>query len=169
MYKLLTANLGFHDFMREILLTIMKAVKCEAGSILEINHKEKTIFFRAAVGHSSDQVIRFVIPLGKGIVGYVAESKQHLVVSDAEGNEQHLKTIANAVGFNVRNIIALPIIIRGRVFAVLELLNRIGEKNFTEPDIELLRSLCETAARAIEIRLMIAWSQKPDVTNEDAA
>ncbi len=156
LFRLLTSNLIFKDFMREVLLVFTKVVRSEAGSILEMNYKNNTIFFRTAVGHTSDKIVRFVIPMGQGIVGHVAESKQPLVVSDAEGNEFHLKTIAKAVGFDVRNMIALPIMIRGRVFAVLELLNRVGEDTYTEADIELLSNLCEMASRAIEIRLMLA-------------
>ena len=55
------------------------------------------------------------------------------------------------------HLIALPIVIRGKVFGVLELLNRIGEETYSDTDIDLLTALCNMAARAIEIRLMIAW------------
>ncbi len=162
LFRLMTSDLKFQDFMREILLMLMKTVKSEAGSILEINHKDRTIFFRAAVGHSSDRVVRFVIPMGKGIVGHVAESRQPLVVSNAAENERHLTAIADAVGFQVRNLVALPIVVRGQVFAVVELLNRIGEGNYSDSDVELLSSLCDVIARAVEVRLMIAWGVNPE-------
>lgn len=166
----LTSNLSFQDFMRELLLTLMKAIKCEAGSLFEINYREQNIFFRAAVGHASDQVVRFVIPMGRGIVGHVAESRQTLVVQNIEENRDHLRAIANAIGFDTRNLIAVPLIIRGKVFGVVELINRIGEENFKESDVELLNVLCEYASRAIEIRLMIAWaSQQGQMKSQDVA
>lgn len=158
--KLLTSDLKYQDFIREVLLNIIKVVKCEAGSILEIDHKNKNIFFRCAVGNTSDRIVRFVIPMGKGIVGYVAESRIPLVVSNIGENAHHLKAITDAVGFETRNLIALPVIIRGKVYGVIELINRVGESNFTETDIETLTSLCELVARAIEIRLMIAYGAK---------
>ncbi len=161
MFKLLTSNLSFQDFTREALLILMRAVRSEAGSILEMNYEDNTIFFRTAAGHTSDKIVRFVIPMGQGIVGHVAESKQPLVVGDAEGNEYHLKALAKAVGFEVRNMVALPILIRGKVFAVLELLNRVGDDTYSAADIELLTSLCDFMAKAIEVRLMLASRRTP--------
>lgn len=162
---LLTRDLKFQDFIREVLVTIMKAVKSEAGSILEVNYEDRTIFFRAAAGHSSDRVVRFVIPMGQGIVGYVVESQQPLIVADVPENRIHLKAITDAIGFSARNLVAVPIVIRGRVYGVLELLNRVGQDTYTEADVELLRKLCFYAARAIEIRLMITWAQQNSQKN----
>ncbi|MGE0614297.1 MAG: GAF domain-containing protein [Bacteriovoracia bacterium] len=167
--KLLTTDVKFQDFVREVLLIFMKAVKSEAGAILECNHRDGTIFFRTAAGHASDQVVRFVIPMGQGIVGYVAESKQPFIVSNVNENSIHLKAITDAVGFNARNMVALPIIIRGKTFGVVELLNRVGEQDYTKADMDLLKSLCEFAAKTIEVRLMIAWRAQNKDNQKDAA
>lgn len=158
--RLLTRDLKFNDFVREILLVVMKVVKSEAGSIFEVDHSNNTLFFRAVIGQSSDNLTKFTIPMGQGIVGHVAESRQHLIVDDAEANKLHLRSVAKAVGFDTRNLIAVPIMIRGRVYGVLELLNRVGEPNFTTSDIELLNYFCEMAAKTIEVRFMLAWSQQ---------
>jgi putative methionine-R-sulfoxide reductase with GAF domain len=158
--RILTRDLKFNDFVRELLLVVMKVVKSEAGSIFEVDHSNNTLFFRAVIGQSSENLTKFTIPMGQGIVGHVAESRQHLIVDDAEANKLHLSSIAKAVGFETRNLIAVPVIIRGRVYGVLELLNRVGEPNFTKSDIELLNYFCEMAAKTIEVRFMLAWSQQ---------
>jgi GAF domain-containing protein len=158
--NIITLDYKFQDFIREILMVILKVVKSEAGSILEVDPVNHTLFFRAVAGHSSDQVMNFVIPFGQGIVGYVAESHLPLVVDNVPENKVHLKSIEKAIGFETRNIAAMPLLIRGRIYGVLELLNRIGEANFTPSDVELLAYLCQMASKAIEARLMIAWSKK---------
>ncbi len=155
---LLTLDLPFEDFARELLLAIMRAVPSEAGSIFEIDHEQGCFIFRTSVGTASDKLDRFTVPLGKGIVGHVAESRLPLIVANAEENRQHLRVIADAVGFETRNLVAVPLVIRGRVFGVLELLNRLGEENYSQADVELLTYVCEAAARAIEVRLMIGWA-----------
>jgi GAF domain-containing protein len=157
--NLLPRGCKFNEFTREILLTLMRVVKSEAGSLLEVDHTTGTLFFRAVVGQSSDKVARFKIPLGQGVVGHVAESKQPLLVANVKEEQRHLKSIGNAVGFEAKNLLAVPIIVRGKVFGVVELLNRIGETNFTAGDVELLRYACEMAAKTIEIRLMLNWSR----------
>lgn len=163
-------DLSFEDYMREILLVFLKAVKSEAGSILEVNSEEGVLFFRTAVGFSSDQVVHFSVPIGKGIAGHVAESRTPFVVSDFNENKVHLKSIQDAVGFQAKNMIAMPILIRGKVFAVLELLDRVGESSYSESDVELLTHCCAYASKVIEMRLMLAWSlQNRTEVRRDAA
>ena len=157
---LLTRDMGFQEFCRELLVALMKVIPCEASSILEVNHKEGLVFFRVASGHSSDRIVNFVIPLGKGIVGQVIESRRSLLMSQVGENQVHLKEVAAAVGFDVRDMIAAPIIIRGQVHGVVELLNNAGETGFTTHDQEKLDRMCVILGRALEIRMMLAWTKK---------
>jgi GAF domain-containing protein len=158
--KHITRDQAFEDFLREILLTMMRVVKSEAGSLFEVDHQRNSLFFRSIVGTSSDRLSGFVIPMGQGIVGHVAESRRPLVVANVAENKMHLRAIQEAVGFATRNLVAVPIVIRGKIYGVLELLNRIGEQDYTPADVELLSYACEMAAKAIEARLMIAWGAK---------
>lgn len=158
MLELCTRDLKFQDFMRETLLTVMEVVKSEAGSILELDSVNRCFFFRAVAGQSSDRVNHFVVPWGQGIVGHVAESRQPLVVNNVDENKIHLKALAKAVGFETRNMVALPILVRGEIFGVIELLNRVGEDDYTPTDIDTLTYVCSAMAKAIEIRLMIGWA-----------
>jgi GAF domain-containing protein len=154
-----TRDTSFQEFSREILITLLNVVKSEAGSIFEADYNNKVFFFRSVVGSSSDRVVNFSVPFGQGIVGHVAETKLPLNVDNTEENINHLKSIEKAVGFETRNLIAVPIVIRGRTFGVVELLNRIGETNYSAADADLLAYLCQMAAKAIELRLMIAWGR----------
>jgi GAF domain-containing protein len=158
--KAITRDQAFPDFTRELLLLFMKVVKCEAGSLFELDQSRNALFFRSVVGTSSDRLGNFSVPIGQGIVGHVAESRRPLVVDNVPENHIHLKAIQDAVGFEARNMVALPIIIRGRLYGVLELLNRVGETGFSAFDMEILSYACEMAGKAIEARLMIAWGAK---------
>jgi GAF domain-containing protein len=109
------------------------------------------------------------VPFGQGVVGHVAASKFPLVVDDTEENKIHLKSIAQTAGFEARNMIAAPIIIRGKVYGVLELLNRVGEKKFTSVDLELVNYFCEMTARLFELRFMLAWAKVNKEAERDAA
>ncbi len=158
--KLIPRDCKFSEYVRDALLIVMEVIKSEAGSIIEVDHRAQNLFFRAIVGASGDQLAKFVIPMGKGIVGHVAESRQPMIVEDVEGNQQHLRAVGNAVGFEARNLVAFPILVRGHVYGVLELLNRVGEAKFSNQDIELLNFYCAMFSRAIEARMMIAWSKR---------
>lgn len=154
---LLTKNLNFHDFSREVLLAVLNAIHCEAGSILEMHPTEPKLFFRASAGRSSDSVTHFMIPMGQGIAGHAAEAKTLVVVDDALTDEKHLKSMAKAVGFEVRNLVAMPVLIRGKVFGVIEVINRVGEERFSASDIEVIQYIADMASKCFEVRLMLGY------------
>lgn len=158
-FSAVTRNSTFEEFTRDILVALMDVVKCEAASILEVDQNNSSLFFRSAVGTSSDQLVDFIIPIGQGIAGHVAESRLPLVVDDVSENRVHLKSVSMTIGFEARNVVCIPIVIRGRIFGVFELLNRLVEATFTVSDVELLTYLSGMAAKAIETRLMISWSR----------
>jgi len=158
MLHLVTQDYSFHDFTRELLLSIIRVIKVEAGTIFELDYTTNHLFFRAVSGQVSDTVTKFTIPIGQGIVGHVAESRQPMVVDNVAENAKHIRAISAAVGYEARNIVAVPIVVRGRVYGVLELLNKIGEGGFGPSEVELLQYVCSLAAKAIEVRLMIGWT-----------
>ncbi len=150
---------SFTEFITDILLAIMNAIQSEAASVLEIDHQKQEFFFRCSVGRASDILNRFTFPLGKGIAGQVVDSRMSVVLNYAEENAAHLKAIGDAVGFETLNMVAVPLVIRGRVYGVLELLNRVGQPNYSAHDVDILNHLCEMAAKVIELRMMISWEK----------
>lgn len=162
MLGLLTKNLTFQDFMREILVSVLKSIKCEAGSILEADHDKRVLFFRATAGQSSDRLASILIPWGVGIVGHVAESRRPILLQDTGADSRYLKAVSSAVGFESRNLMAAPIVVRDRVFCVVELFNRIGRPCFDEQDLDLFVQLSDMASRAIEIRLMLNGTRRAE-------
>ncbi len=156
--SLVVRDLSYADFMREVLLVFLKGIKCEAGSIFEVDAAGQSLFFRAVAGQASDRLQDVRIPVGKGIVGYVHESRQLACVQDCRNDPRFMKSLDNTVGFESRNLIAVPVIIRDRVFCVIEVLNRIGAEHFSEEDLALVRYVADVASRVIEARLMINWS-----------
>jgi GAF domain-containing protein len=155
--SLLGRDMNYSTFASEVLLVFLKAVKCEAGSLFEASPDGSFLFFRAASGQSSEQLSEIRIPAGKGIVGHVQESRQIIHVADCTQDERFLRTVGDVVGFQTRNLVAAPIVIRNRVFGVIELLNHRGDGSFTEEEIGLVTYLCEAASKFIEARLVMNW------------
>lgn len=157
MIQALCVDQSYKDFSQEVLLAFLNATPCEAGSILERDRERGDFFFRAAAGQASDRISAFRVPLGQGVVGHVAESKLPALVDADHPNENHLAWIGQNLNFEVRSVIAFPLFVRGEVFAVIELLNRVGERGFTPQDQELLTRLAQSAGKLIEARLMVGY------------
>ena len=170
MVDLLVRDQSFQEFMREILMVFMKTIRCEAGEIFEADAPNGVLFFRASAGQGSDKLDEVRIPIGKGIVGDVYRTHTMTCVNDCKSDSRFLPSVGNTIKFETRNLIAAPVMIRGKVFCVVEVINRSLNAEFSQEDQNLAHYLCETAAKIIEARLVMNWvaGQKPAGTAEAA-
>ncbi len=161
LFDALIRDTSFSDFMTDALLSLLRVIPAEAASLLEADARNGVFRFRGVIGQSSDRIREFTIPMNRGVVGEVARTGRGHLAAQAHEDPLHLRTVSDAVEFQTRNLIAVPVFIRGRLFGVVELLNRVSQPTFTQDDLDLLQDLCESMlAKAIEARLVIGWAAK---------
>jgi excisionase family DNA binding protein len=127
------ATLQFHETLNSIIKQVEGLLKVERGSLFLKDPVTNELVFQLAFGSKADQVEPFRVPLGQGLAGQVALTRQPL-----------LKT---HVDQNTRNALGVPLLLRGQVMGVLEV---IREGSFTHSEVELLNSMAAYAAIAIE-------------------
>lgn len=161
--NLINVECSYDEYVQKILDIIQQALVCEAGSIFELNHHQKTLSIRAATGQGRDQLATVIVPLGKGVVGHVAEAMTPVMVNDVFDNTMHMKAISNLTGLQVHSLIATPLLMRGHVYGVIELLNKREVKNFEESDLEFLSTLTQIVSKLLEVRMVINWASNQAV------
>jgi len=121
----------------------------EAGSLL-LTPDDGTLdlVFRVAIGGSGSDIINVRIPEGRGLVGEVAMSGQHVIVNDVKNDPRWGGELAKG-GFQTNNVLAVPLITQDRVIGVLEVLNK-RDGGFSPDDVSLLTTFAGQAAVAIE-------------------
>ena len=124
-----------------------KLINVEAGSLLLLRGDE--LVFKVAIGEAGDSLKGLRIKMGKGIVGWVASTGQPILVRDTTSDPRFYQEMDNQTGFITRNLLCIPMIVRGRTIGVIELLNKT-RGTFTDEDLKVLQSVAASAAIAIE-------------------
>jgi GAF domain-containing protein/signal transduction histidine kinase len=139
--------------LEQILTTVMKetalVLKTEAGSVLLLDEESNELAFQAAVGSRSEKLRGLRLPLGQGIAGWVAREGQPLLVPDVGEHPLFYPGIDGTSGFVTESVLAVPLKVKGKVIGVIEAVNKI-EGDFSPADVELLSSMAQSAAIAIE-------------------
>lgn len=128
----------------------MGIIKAGAGSLLLLNEETRLLEFKVAKGGKADEVMKIKIPLGKGIVGWVAEKGLPKMVPEVGSEVEANQEIAKEVDYQTESIICVPLKIQDRVIGVLELLNKIGRKRFSKDDLDMLTALAGQIAVIVE-------------------
>lgn len=132
----------------DMIRTIMNV---EAGSLLLL--EKETLFFKTAFNIQTevqwDTMQHLQIKLGQGIAGYCAARGEPLLVRDIGQSRQFSPDFDRHTGFTTRSVLCVPLISRGAVLGVIEVLNKISG-DFNSDDLQLLQSIATSVSIALE-------------------
>jgi len=133
----------------------IEILNAEAGSLLLKDEATGDLIFSVVNGGGGTNLLGTRIPPGVGIVGKVVETGHHIIVNNAPQDsdwfgEVHQKTQQTDASFRTNAILAVPLIARGGVIGVLEVINKTDGSGYVEDDVRLLTTFGSQAAIAIE-------------------
>jgi HD-GYP domain-containing protein (c-di-GMP phosphodiesterase class II) len=138
------------DLSRVLSLALQKAEElcdAESSSIWELDDEKKELFFRVVRGRAAGEIQSLRVPLGRGIVGSVARSGKAEIVNEVQDDPRWSGDRDSQ--FTTRNILTVPLIARGSVIGVLQLLNRSGGEGFTADDLRRMQLFAGILAAAV--------------------
>ncbi len=140
------------DSLDTVVYAATMAVRAEAGSLLLIDKENQQLVFEAVYGRKSEEIKKFTVKLGHGIAGFVAATGQVLAVTDVQKCEQWDSSISEAIQFDTRSSLAVPVLSRSGVVGVLEIINKGEEQGFSQKDIEVVSRFAAVAMGCLERR-----------------
>lgn len=140
--------------LKQVLTAIMnitgRLLESEAWSLALINSETGDLVFESAQGEHGQKVRGMRVPIGKGIIGWVAEHGEPLIVDDASKDERHYKQVDAHVGFESRSILCLPLKSKGQTLGAIEFINKKGKSGFSSEDIKKVQVFVDLASVSIE-------------------
>jgi sigma-B regulation protein RsbU (phosphoserine phosphatase) len=152
--SIISSTLDFNELVSLVMEKAKEVMHAEACSILIMNRKTGKLEFEVALGTDDTQseILTKHVTLnpGEGIAGWVAQSSEPVLVSDAARDCRFFGQADSLTGFTTRGMIAVPLIGRSGLIGVAEILNPIEKSCFSEYDLEIFQSLCRQVAVAME-------------------
>src|SRR5262249_13158509 len=125
-----------------------KLLDSEASAIMLVTDDGKNLFFKVASGDKAKALKTMTLPIGKGIGGWVAQNRKPEVVADTRSDPRFAGQFDKASGFVTRSLMCVPMLFRGELVGVVEVLNK-KSGTYTEEHTVVLSSLANLAAVAI--------------------
>ena len=134
-------------------------------AILLLNDRSKELRMRFQIGHTP-QAERMRFPMGRGVVGQVALTRQPILINDVTTSDIYV-----SVNPDVRSELAVPLIARNRLIGVMDIESE--EAGYFRPEhLHLLTLTASRIAQAIENARLYArvsrQAQSLEVLNEIA-
>lgn len=136
--------------LERIVETAVAVISAHAGALLLVDDERQELAFEVVCGGAGETLKQYRLPLGHGIAGLVAVCGQPMAVADAQNDPRTATEIAEAVDYQPRSILCVPLLSHDQVIGVLELLDKKGAPSFSTTDMEALGRFGSLAAEALE-------------------
>ncbi len=146
--KLITSSLDLDDILTGIMKEVQIYFDPQYWSLLRLDDATKKLFFCIYKGENADEVCNITLSPGEGIAGTVAQSGESVFVPDTSKDPRFSDKIDQISGIKTKSVIAVPLVLRGKVFGVIEIINRINGKNFTDDEHLVLKTIADFSAIA---------------------
>jgi sigma-B regulation protein RsbU (phosphoserine phosphatase) len=135
--------LNLNELLSKIASTMRDLINYDAFSILLVDGEAKALRHRFSIRY--DQRVNIDnIPLGKGITGAAAESREVVRVHDTSKDPRYIASHSD-----IRSEIAVPLVVQDRVVGVMDLeSDRVGY--FTDDHIRTLALLAPQVASSVD-------------------
>ena len=156
--RVVTASLDLDDVLLRILEQTMHSLRVEAASLALVDEASGDLAFRVARGRGAEGVLGLRLKKGEGLLGWVVEHGEPLVVTDARSDPRFCSAIDERTGFETRVLACAPIRVQDETIGALEAMNPKGG-DFPPDQIELLTGIARLAGTAIAHAKLFADTQ----------
>jgi diguanylate cyclase (GGDEF)-like protein len=148
--KALISAYDMETLLTAVLERIQAIVPARNWSLLLIDPQTEELYFAVVVGLAPEKVKDIRLKVGEGIAGCVAQTGKPIFIPDVDQDPRFTPRVDNATGFDTRSIIALPLIVRGTVIGVFEVINVEEDRFFREKYLPHLSILADYVAIAVD-------------------
>jgi len=148
--RTVNASLKWDEVLESIMSVTTRVMKVEASSLLLLNEEGTELSFQVARGDKSEIVKTLRVKVGEGIAGWVAQEKKPAIVNDVQSDPRFTRTADKTTGFKTKGVLCVPMQTQERFLGVIEVINRLDGREFSDHDQLLCEAIASQASIALE-------------------
>ena len=144
----MTSTLELEAALENAMRHAQRLLQAEACVLFLLDEQGQELVLKAS-GGPQPRIRGVTIRLEEGIAGWVARSRQPLIVNDVRSNPLYHSAIDGQTGLLTTSVLCVPLETRGEVLGVIEAINH-PHGAFTENDQQVLASVASWAGIAVD-------------------
>lgn len=141
--------------MAKLLTLIMEIIKdimnTEASTLLLYEEENQELVFKVALGEAGRELQeKYRVRVGQGVAGWVAEHRAAVYINEVYGDSRFDPNFDKKTGFTTRAILCAPLLFKGKLLGVIQAINPLTRKGFSEDDVALFNSFADQCVLAVQ-------------------
>jgi HD-GYP domain-containing protein (c-di-GMP phosphodiesterase class II) len=150
-------TLDIDELIPRIFLSVNKAINAEAQSIWLVDEEARVIKCRYARGASAEALKGLSVPLDEpSIVGTSVAKQESIIIKDAQNDPRRARSVDEKTGFVTRSLMTVPLVLEDKSIGAIQAVNKRDGQLFNKDDLDLFRSIADSAALAVSNAQLVA-------------
>jgi GAF domain-containing protein len=137
------------SLLDDLLASALAVLDASDGSLLLVDDETEELVFAVVYGQARSRLTGYRLPPGKGIAGWVADSREPAVVHDVHNDSRFFPNVDESFGFRTQTLVCVPMVDGDRVLGVIEAINKLSGREFSYEDNLLLAVVAQLASDAV--------------------
>lgn len=151
--RTITSTLNLQEVVRLTIQQVHDSWRIEASSLWWLDESGGQLKVLENVGTPSDILNGVRLSVDEGIAGAVARTGKWIYTNDVASHPLHFRQADELTGFKTHSLLCVPLVFRGQVVGVMELLNKL-DGDFDDRDVEQALSIASAVAIAVSNALL---------------
>jgi len=150
-------TLDLDELIPRIFIEVNKAIHAEAQSIWLVDEEAGLIKCRFARGATADALKGVTVPLdAPSIVGTSVSKQESIIIKDAQNDPRRARSVDEKTGFVTRSLMTVPLVLEDKSIGAIQAVNKKDGQLFNQDDLDLFRSIADSAALAVNNAQLVA-------------
>ena len=150
-------TLDIDELIPRIFGEVNKAIQAEAQSIWLVDEEAGVIKCRFARGSTAVVLMGLTVPLdAPSIVGTSVSRQESIIIKDAQNDPRHARSVDDKTGFVTRSLMTVPLVLEDKSIGAIQAVNKRDGQLFNKDDLDLFRSIADSAALAVNNAQLVA-------------
>ena len=152
--RTLGATKDFDSYLQSMVSYAVELTDSETASILEYDPQANELHFMVVPWFHREMLKGIKVPLDASAAGQALREMKPIRMDYASRDIRHFPEADRLSDFQTRSLLAVPLILRGQLRGVIEVLNKTGNAHYTEEDIAILETLATLTALAMRDNML---------------
>ncbi|HNC08374.1 MAG TPA: GAF domain-containing protein [Anaerolineales bacterium] len=150
-------TLDIDELIPRIFIEVNKAINAEGQSIWLVDEEAGVIRCRFSRGAGGDVLMGMAIRLdAPSIVGTSVSKQESIIIQDVQNDPRHARSVDERTGFVTRSLMTVPLVLEDKSIGAIQAVNKRDGQLFTRDDLDLFRSIADSAALAVNNAQLVA-------------
>ena len=163
--KAIVSARSIRDIMDRVMEKVGKIFAPRNWSLLLLDPRTDELVFKIAVGEVADKLQGKRISAAEGISGWIVNTGQSVIIEDVSKDSRFSDRVDKMTDFRTESIIGVPLKSGEKVYGIIELVNKLNGEPFTPFELQILSTIADFTAIAVERAFYIRAVQRLSQTD----